>query len=174
MRLFSLRLSASLCLLLFLLTAPCRSAAAQSNAEGIAKMVSLMQADGYSYKTTSSPTVWTIHLAGAHIKDIKVVLAIGGDPDSDLIVFTTVVEKQYMPVTVDFMRYLLEQDHQMDRVKIAYDADGDLEVRIDSSLRLVDAAELRRIVDHVKNVSDELYGHIESSLVGPNPHPYSQ
>ena len=130
----------------------------------ITKLVSLLQENHYDYHTTRSPSVFTIHFVGEHIKDIKLILAIGDDPDADLIVFVTVTEKRHMPVTTDFMRLLLEQNHVMDQTKIGYDKDGDLEVRIDGSMRLADATYLRHIVEQVKNVSDELYGVIEPSL----------
>jgi hypothetical protein len=147
---------------------------APANADGIAKMVRLMTECGYSYQGTRSSTVWKISLAGTHMSNIKVVLAIGDDADSDLIVFVTVVEKQYMPVTTDFMRHLLEQNHEIDQVKIAYDADGDLEVRTDTSLRLADAQMLKHVVEQVRNASDDIYGQIQPSLVGAGPHPYDK
>jgi len=130
----------------------------------IAKLVSLLQENHYDYHTTRSPSVFTIHFVGEHIKDIKVILAIGGDPDADLIVFVTAIQKQRMPVTTDFMRALLRNNHIMDQTKIGFDKDDDLEVRIDGSMRLADATYLRHIVEQVKNVSDELYGVIEPSL----------
>lgn len=139
------------------------AARAQSAAD-IAKVVYLMQADNYSFKTTSSPSVWTIHFAGDHLKDIKVVVAIGSGNDAQIVVFVTVTPKSTMPVTTDFMRHLLEQNHNFDRVKIEYDGDDDLSVRIDAKLRVTDAAEFKEIVDQVKNVSDELYGDVESQL----------
>lgn len=139
------------------------TAHSQSDAD-IAKVVSLMKADSYGYNTTSSSSVWSIHFTGTHLKDTKVVIALGGPPDSLLVVFVTVTEKRHMPVTTDFMRALLEENHKLDRVKIAYDADGDLEVRIDATLRVIDAEEFKTIVDQVKNASDELYGKIEPQL----------
>jgi hypothetical protein len=151
--------------LLLLATLLSPLAAPAQSAADLAKVVSLMQADSYSYKTTTSPSVWTIHFAGDNLKDIKVVVAVGSGDDPAVIVFVTVTEKKTMPVTTDFMRTLLQQNHQMDRVKIAYDADGDLEVRIDATLRVTDAPEFKGIVDQVKNVSDELYGDIKSQLI---------
>jgi hypothetical protein len=145
-----------------------------ANADGIAKMTRLMTECGYHFEATRSNTVWKINLTGTHMPSIKVVLAIGGDADSDLIVFVTVVEKQYMPVTTDFMSNLLKQNHEMDQVKIGYDADGDLEVRTDTSLRLTDAQMLKHVVEQVRNVSDDIYGQIQPSLVGTNPHPYDK
>lgn len=126
------------------------------------KMVSLMQADNYNFQPTKSPTVWLIRFSGDHLKDIKVVVTV---KDSTVVVFVTLVENQRMPVTTDFMRTLLEENHELDRVKVGYDRDGDLSVRIDGSMRVMDAAELRDIVNQVRNASDEIYGMIEPSLL---------
>jgi hypothetical protein len=133
-----------------------------STDDSAAKVVSLMRADSYSYLSTKSPTVWMIPFTGDHLKDIKVVVTVR---DSTMVVFVTVVNSQHLPVTTDFMRTLLEQNHELDRVKVGYDREGDLSVRIDGSVRVMDAAELREIVNQVKNASDEIYGMIEPSLL---------
>jgi hypothetical protein len=151
-------LAAGAFLLLLAHPAPAQSAA------DIAKVVGLMQADSYTYRTTRSSSVWAIHFAGNHLKDIKVVITLGSGDDPSLIVFVTVTEKRRMPVNTDFMRTLLEEDHKLDRVKVAYDADGDLEVRVDAMLRVTDAQEFKNIIDQVKNSSDEIYGIIEAQL----------
>ena len=153
-------------LVMVALLALARPAAAQmTNEEMASKLVSLMNADGYQYRTTQSPTVFTIHLAGSHMQDIKVVLAVGGDEDANLIIFVTVAEKRRMPVNTDFMRTLLEENHKLDQVKIGYDRDGDLSVRIDASMRLADAPYLRNVVTQVKTSSDDIYGIVEPSLL---------
>lgn len=160
----SFRSSRALLLLLATLLLPAVLSAAQSPAD-TARVVSLMQADNLSYQATRSPSVWTIHFNGSHLRDIKVVVAVGDETEVNLVVFVTVTEKRRLPVTTDFMRGLLEENHALDRVKIGYDADGDLEVRIDALLRVTDAAELQDIVNQVKNASDEIYGMIESQLI---------
>jgi hypothetical protein len=154
--------SARLCLVfsLFLLPIGAR-AAGLSTTDSAAKVVNLMQADSYNYLITKSPTVWMIPFAGDHLKDIRVVVTV---KDSTMVVFATIVDNQHLPVTTDFMRTLLEQNHELDRVKVGYDHDGDLSVRIDGSVRVMDAAELREIVNQVRNASDEIYGIIEPSL----------
>jgi len=139
-------------------------AVAQTTAVDAPKVIRLMQENNYTFRDTDSPTVWTIHFAGTHLKDIKVVVAIGNGPDTTLVVFATLVEKRRMPVTADFMRNLLEQNHKLERVKIGFDKDGDLEVDIDAKLRVTDAQELKEIVTQVRDVSDSLYGSIESQL----------
>lgn len=138
-------------------------APAQS-ADDIAKVVSLMNADGYNRNNTKSNSVWVIHFAGIDLKDIRVGVTISPKPAATLVVFVTVAEKRRLPVTTDFMRTLLEENEKMDRVKIGFDSEGDLAVRIDARLRVTDAAEFKSIVDQAKNASDELYGMIEPQL----------
>jgi hypothetical protein len=130
--------------------------------DSAAKVVNLMRADSYNYLSTKSPTVWMIPFNGDHLKNIKVVVTV---KDSTMVVFVTVVENQHLPVTTDFMRTLLVQNHELDRVKVGYDREGDLSVRVDGSVRIMDAAELREIVNQVRNASDEIYGMIEPSLL---------
>jgi methyl-accepting chemotaxis protein len=133
-----------------------------STDDNAAKIVNLMRADSYNYLNTKSPTVWMIPFNGDHLKNIKVVVTV---KDSTMVVFVTVAENQHLPVTTDFMRALLEQNHELDRVKVGYDREGDLSVRIDGNVRVMDAAELREIVNQVRNASDEIYGMIEPSLL---------
>ena len=82
-----------------------------------------------------------------------------------MVAFVTLVQGQRLPATTEFMRTLLEQNHEFDRVKIGYDREGDLSVRIDGSVRVMDAAELREIVNQVREASDEIYGVIEPNLL---------
>lgn len=138
---------------------------AQSTADKADKLVRLLKEDGYDYKTTTSSSVFTIHFAGDHMQDIKVILAIGDDPDSDLTIFVTVTPKATMPATADFRYTLLKFNHEYDQVKVGFDGDDDLSVRVDGTLRLADAAYLKVLVDQVKQSSDETYGKIQPSLL---------
>jgi len=137
---------------------------AQSVADNSDKLVRLMKEDGYDYHTTTSPSVFTIHFAGTNLKDIKVVAAIGGDPDANVVIFVTVTPKATMPVSSDFRYILLKANHEYDQCKFGFDSDDDLSVRIDGSMRLADAAYLKVLIDQVKNCSDEIYGKIQPFL----------
>ena len=154
---------------LVLLSAALFSAApplhAQSLNDKADKLVSLMKQDGFDYKTTTSPTVFTIHFTGDHLKDIKVILALGSDEDSDLVIFVTVTPKATMPTTGDFRYILLKANHEYDQVKIGLDGDDDLSVRIDGSTRIADATYLKNLVNQVKNSSDEIYDKIQPYLI---------
>ena len=128
------------------------------------KLVRLLKEDNFDYKTTSSPSVFVIHFTGTNLKDIKVILAlVGGDEDSDLVIFDTVTPKATMPATADFRHTLLKFNHEYDLIKVGFDGDDDLSVRVDGSMRLADAAYLRNLVNQVKNSSDAIYGKIQPS-----------
>lgn len=154
---------AHLCLVSSLFAAPLgRPTALTNGGDNASRVVSFMRADSYNFIPTKSPTVWMIPFTGDHLKDIRVVVTV---KDTTMVVFVTVVQNQHLPATTDFMRTLLEENHELDRVKIGYDREGDLSVRIDGSMRVMDAGELREIVNQVRNASDEVYGIIEPSLL---------
>jgi hypothetical protein len=140
------------------------SSKAQPSGNKTAKLVSLMKQCGFNYVTTNSPTVFVIHSAGTHLKDIKTILALGDDEDSDLVVFVTVAEKRRLPATADFRYTLLKMNHEFDMVKVGFDHDDDLSVRIDASSRLADATYLKNVVGQIQRASDEIYGKIQPSL----------
>jgi hypothetical protein len=133
---------------------------AQSTDNKVAKLVSLMKQCGYNYVATSSPTVFVIHSTGSSLKDIKTILALGDDEDSDLVVFVTVTEKRRMPTTAEFRFMLLKMNHEFDQIKVGFDRDDDLSVRIDASSRLADATYLKNVVGQVQKSSDEIYGRV--------------
>ena len=138
---------------------------AQVPQASIDKMVSLLKANAYNYSATKSPTVWVIHFNGTHLKDIKLIVALGNDVDSDMVIFVTVTEKRRMPSTNEFRYKLLKFNHEYDQVKVGLDGDDDLSVRVDGSLRLADADYVKGIINQIKNSSDEIYGKIEGDLV---------
>jgi len=144
---------------------PAQMTAAQVLAQKADKLVRLMKADHFNYDTTSSPTVFTIHFTGDHLKDIKVILAIGSDEDCDLVALVIVTPKATMPPTAEFRYMLLKANHEYDQVKIGFNNDDDLLVRIDASMRLADAIYLKNVVSQVKNSSDEIYGKIQPQLI---------
>jgi hypothetical protein len=141
----------------------------------ISKLTSMLTADGYTYYSTNSPTVFTVHLQRDHMQKIKLIMALGddaADPSASLVVFVTVVQRYRLPTDTEFRRKLLAMNHTFDSVKIGFDNDGDLSVRIDTSFRVIDASLLRAVIDQVAAASDEVYGQIETQLLpatGPDP-----
>lgn len=148
-----------------LMAACCAPLSAQSLTDKTSKIERLMRADSYNYVNSRSASVWSIHFTGKHLTDIKVVLAVSEEADSDLmVIFVTVAEKAHLPVTTDFMSKLLKENHELDRVKVGYDADGDLFVREDAALRITDEAEMKAIIEQVQKSADEVYGIVQPDL----------
>jgi hypothetical protein len=149
-------------LVLALLIPACLSA--QTTEKSAEKLISLLKSSGLQYRDTKNPTVWVIPSTGDHLKSYKVIVAVEGDL---AVVFVTVAEKRRLPVNTDFMRILLQNNHNLDRVKIGFDRDGDVSVRIDFSMRVTDVDEFRAIITQDQRASDELYKIIEPYLLAP-------
>jgi Putative bacterial sensory transduction regulator len=140
-------------------------AAAAGSAEdfgpsGAAKVSQLMKASGYDF-SQKTDSVWAADFTGKNLKNFRLIVAI---QDDVLVSFVTIAEKAKMPVNVAFMRKLLRYNSTLDRVKIGFDDDGDLFVRCDASVRVLDAKEFHSIVDQVSAASDEVYKGIAEFL----------
>jgi hypothetical protein len=125
------------------------------------KVLQVLQASGYQF-TQLRPDVWTIDRTGNSMKNIKVILSVGGDL---LVIFVTVAPKARLKMTPEFMLAALRLNHSLDRVKIGIDDDGDFFVRTDSSIRVVDVAELKAQVEQVAAAANEVYEKTSSYMV---------
>jgi hypothetical protein len=134
--------------------------------DAAAKTVQLLQASGYKF-TEHSPVVWSIDRTGAKLKNFREILALGtgkNDEEPLLVIFVIVAKKAQMRMTPEFMQSLLHFNHTMDSVKVGIDDDGDLGVRIDTRVRLLDANEFKMLVEQVANASNEIYGESTSFI----------
>ncbi|MGA2181513.1 MAG: hypothetical protein ABSH47_00660 [Bryobacteraceae bacterium] len=129
-------------------------------AAGASKVGQLMKASGYDF-TQKTASVWAADFQGKNLKNFRLIVAI---QDDVLVTFVTIAEKGKMPVNTAFMRKLLRYNSTLDRVKIGFDDDGDLFVRCDASVRVLDAREFHSIVDQVSAASDEVYKGIAEFL----------
>jgi hypothetical protein len=127
---------------------------------GAAKVDQIAKASGYDF-TRKTDSVWAADFQGKNLKNFRLIVAI---QDDVLVTFVTITEKAKMPVNTAFMRKLLHYNSTLDRVKIGYDDDGDLFVRCDASVRVLDAKEFHSIVDQVSAASDEVYKGIAEFL----------
>lgn len=119
-------------------------------------MDAMLKQTGYAY-TTHNPTTWSIDLSRKNLGKTKVILSTGSDI---LVTFVIVAKKANIQKTPQLMEALLTANHDYDYTKIGLDKDGDMFVRIDMPLRLVDADELKQIIDQVANASDEVYAKV--------------
>jgi hypothetical protein len=137
---------------------------AQTTEKSAEKLLALLKSSGLQYRDTKNPTVWVIDSTGENLKSYKVIVAVEGDM---AVAFVTVTPKRRLPVNTDFMRILLENNHNLDRVKIGFDRDGDLSVRIDFSVRVTDVDEFRAIITQDQKASNDIYKIIEPYLLAP-------
>ena len=148
----------SLVVFLAVLAAPAALAQAQS---GVGKIAQLLKASSYDF-SQKTDTVWSADFKGKSLSTFRLVVAV---QDDVMVTFVTVAEKARIPLSADFMHKLLRYNSTLDRVKIGLDDDGDLFVRCDASVRVLDSKELAAIVDQVSAAADEVYKGIATSLI---------
>ena len=134
-----------------------------------ARVVQLLEDSGYKY-TKKSATVWTIDFTGKTLKSFKVILA---TQDDLLVTFVVVARKKDIQISSEFMMKLLNFNHQLDRVKIGIDEDGDLFVRSDINIRILDKTEFKDNIEQVAAATNEVYDGVKS-YISSNPMPVAQ
>ena len=117
-----------------------------------AKLPNLLEQSGYTYSKVSD-NIWTIPFHGKALPDFKVMISTG---ESIAVMFVVVAEKKQLRVTPELMRSLLLMNDDFDRVKIGIDKSGDLVVRVDSTVRIMDLEELKTNIEQVAAAADEI------------------
>lgn len=140
--------------LAFVLTAPISGWAQESHS---AKAARLMNDSGFTY-TKASETVWTVPFEGKALKNITVAASVSDDV---LTVFAIVAEKKNVKATPEMMKKLLGLNEQLDRVKIGLDKEGDVFVRIDLSIRILDKQELKENLDQVAAAANDVFAALK-------------
>ena len=125
------------------------------------KVGQLLKASSYDF-SQKNDAVWSADFKGKALSSFRLVVAV---QDDVMVTFVTVAEKARVPLSVDFMHKLLRYNSTLDRVKVGLDDDGDLFVRCDASVRILDGKELAAIVDQVSAAADEVYKGIANSLI---------
>ena len=120
----------------------------------------LLKQAGYTFEKKND-TVWVIKQHGENLGDFKEILAIG---DGLLVIFATIARDADVPRTADLEYKMLQMNHQLDRIKVEIDDDGDADVRSDVTLRTLDTAELKEQVHQVAASADEVYAAIKPFL----------
>jgi hypothetical protein len=138
---------------LMLISVLCLGAAARPALAQSVSMAKMLEQTGYTYKTHNA-TTWSIDLDRKNTGTTKVILSTGDDM---LVTFVILAKKAAIKKTPQLLEALARANHDYDYTKIGLDKDGDLFVRIDTKLRLLDAAELKYVIDQVANASNELY-----------------
>lgn len=125
-----------------------------------ARIDKLLKQAGLTFEKKNE-SVWVIMQHGDNLGDYKEVLATGGGL---LVIFVTIARDADIPRTEDLEYKMLQLNHQLDRIKVEIDDDGDAAVRADVTIRTLDAAELKEEVHQVAASADEVYSDIKPYL----------
>jgi hypothetical protein len=122
---------------------------------GAAKLARLLDQSGLSY-TKVSETVWTAQFKGESLGEYPVIIATV--PSSDLIIIGVVVVPKagYRPAP-ELFQSLLRFNDEADQVKVGIDSDGDIFLRAEMNLRLIDLAEFKAIIDQVAAAANQVH-----------------
>jgi hypothetical protein len=155
-----------LCLVILAVAAACfvpARAAAQTTALSSARVNDLLNQSGYTV-VRKTDTVWYVEFTGKELKKFKVIFAV---QDDLLVTFVNPATKAQMDVTPEFMRKVMKLNHSLDRVKVGLDADDDLFVRVDSTVRIMDLTELKAVVSQVSAAADESFIALRPYITAP-------
>jgi len=130
---------------------------AQPEAARIEKM---LKDAGLSYKT-HTPNTWSIEFERKTLGKFRVIVSTGSDI---VVTFAIIAKKANINKTPKLMETLLTANHEYDYVKIGFDNDGDLFVRVDNLMRTTDSREMKDTVNQVANASEELFQKIAGSI----------
>jgi hypothetical protein len=132
---------------------------AQTADEGCgAKQQRLLKETGYTYNKHTE-TTYTVNLDRKNFGKLRVIISCG----SGLVVtFAILAKKAAIQKSPRLMETLLFANYEYDRTKILLDKDGDLAVRIDTPMRLIDATQLKDDITQVADASNELFPKISA------------
>lgn len=125
-----------------------------------AHMEQLMEECSYTY-TKHAPNVWTISFPGRALGEFKVIVT---NTENAALVGVVLVRMQGREPAPELMRKLLKANHDRDYIKTFIDDDGDIGIRIESRMRVLDAEEFRANVNQVVRVADQVYAEIQPLL----------
>ena len=101
--------------------------------------------------------IWTVPFDGKQMKSFDVVIAAD---KTYLLMWVTVANQKNFRSEPELLKKLLSHNDEFDRVKIGIDKRGDLSVRIDMSMRLVDKQEFVETLNQTAAAADLVYASV--------------
>ncbi|MGD9564124.1 MAG: YbjN domain-containing protein [Pyrinomonadaceae bacterium] len=133
------------------------AAGQESHAQRAARV---LNETGLSF-TKAGENIWTVPFEGKTQKDIIIVISVSDDM---LSLFSLIAKKKELKTTPEMLQKLLRFNDDFDRVKVGIDKDGDVFVRIDTSIRVLDKEELKANIDQAAAAADEVYKGLRPHL----------
>ena len=116
------------------------------------KVSQLLEQSGYSY-SKDGDNLWTMNFRGKALGEFKVIIT---SVESMAALLVVVAKRKELNPTPELMRTLLRMNDDFDKVKVVVDKDGDLLVRVDTTIRIMDLDELKANVEQVAAAADEV------------------
>jgi hypothetical protein len=138
--------------LLLLLVIASPTAAVQSSTSVPARLAQLLDKSGYKF-TKAADNVWIVPFMGKSMGHFPVFVT---SVEGLVVTAAVVAKKDSLSLTPEAMQKLLHLAHNLDRVKIGLDDDGDLFVRTEVTARTYDDAELKADFEQVAAAADEI------------------
>lgn len=129
----------------------------QAKPGSAAKLAQILDQSGYTF-TKAADNVWVIKFQGKSLSDFTVFVTSAEDI---IVIGAVVAEKSRMKVTPEMTYKLLRLTHNLDRVKIGFDDEEDLFVRVEVSARVCDTQEFKANTEQVAAAVDEVYAAIK-------------
>ncbi len=123
------------------------------------KLLSLLEQSGYRYSKLGDG-LWEIPATGDNVKEFSIRLALAEDV---LLVMARIADRKNLVIKEGLLAKLLALNHHFDTAKLALSEEM-LYARIDLHVRLVDAQELKYLVEQMANVVDETYPQIKQFI----------
>jgi hypothetical protein len=134
----------------------------QSKSIGAPELAVLLEKSGYRY-TKIRDGVWEITFAGKNTGEFPVRIALS---DNVVVVLAKLSDRGELNLQPPFLIKMLELNNKFDSVKLAL-SDDMLYVRMDMHARILDAGELKYLLEQVSGATDEMYPMLKEFLPAP-------
>jgi hypothetical protein len=135
------------------------TASAQAGKNTAGKIPGLLEKSGFKY-TKLKEGIWQIDFQGKNLNDFQMTITLIGD---QLIMFVNLANRGELNFNNGLAVKLLELNDAMDTVKFAL-SEKSLYVRIEAHERILDAQELKYMINQMAAAIDEAFPQIKALL----------
>lgn len=131
-----------------------------STAQTSAKVEQWLKQAGYN-ATKAADNVWLIKSKGNALSDFNTLVATN---EGVVVIGVVMTNKKDLKMSQDLLFKILKLTHDIDYIKIGFDNDDDLFVRLERKVRTLDFEEFKACYSEVTNAADKLYTEIKPFL----------
>ena len=131
-----------------------------ATAQSSAKVEQWLKQSGLNY-TKAADNVWLVKSKGNALQDFNTLVATN---EGVVVIGVVMANKKDFKMSQDLLFKILKLNHDYDFVKIGFDNDDDLFVRLERKVRTLDLEEFKACYSEVTVASDRLYTEIKPFL----------